>query len=250
MADEAPEGHEAGSAADEAPEGHEAGSAAMSFEEFRNAFYYGEFSDMQFKYLAKMSDHEAAETIATLLRHLGEAFDTGDLGPLREAAYQAQVRAYEPSEPPEPTVDDAVFTPLGTPLAEARLALISAGGVFDVDDDPMGPDGPSQQDSLSLIGDFLRSVPTLSVLPWDIAADRVAVRHPGYDATTAQRDPETVFPLQHLRDLASEGRLGLADEHYGFAGATSQSRLRKEVAPRWAEHMAAREVDAALLVAT
>ncbi len=226
------------------------GPSAMTFEEFRTAFYYGEFADMQFKFLSGMSDREAAETLAMVLHRLGEAFDTGDLGPVRQAAYDAQVRAYTPDEEPEPAVDDAPFAPLGQPLAETRLALISAGGVFPADQDPMGPDGPTQQESLPLILDFLRSAPTLSTIPWDLPEEQVAVRHPGYDATTAQRDLGTVFPLRHLRELADEGRLQLVDEHYGFAGACSQSRLRKEVAPAWAEHMAAREVDAALLVAT
>jgi hypothetical protein len=59
-----------------------------------------------------------------------------------------------------------------------------------------------------------------------------------------------VFPLDHLRDLASEGRVQLADEHYGFTGATSQRRLEKQGAPCWAEHMAARKVDVVFLVAT
>jgi hypothetical protein len=31
----------------------------------------------------------------------------------------------------------------------------------------------------------------------------------------------------------------LADEHYAFTGATSQRRLEKQVAPRWADEVAA-----------
>lgn len=225
-------------------------AAGMTFEEFRQSFYYGDRADLQFKYLARMSDHEAADTIAALLHKLGEAFDTGDIEGVRQLAFEAQVAAYAPAEAPEPEVDDAPFTPLPADLAELRLALISAGGVFVADDDPMGPDGPTQQESLSLIKDFLRGAPTLSRIPVDTPLERLTARHPGYDATTAQRDINTVFPLAHLRDLAAEGRVQLADEHYAFVGATSQTRLRKEDAPRWAEHMAAREVDAVFLVAT
>jgi hypothetical protein len=142
------------------------------------------------------------------------------------------------------------FAPLPRPLADLTLALISAGGVFAIDDDPMGPDGPSQQESLSLIHEFLRGTPTLSTIPVDTPNQHLTARHPGYDARSAQRDPSAVFPLDHLRDLAGEGRVQLADEHYGFTGATSQRRLGKQVAPRWAEHMAAREVDVVFLVAT
>ena len=124
------------------------------------------------------------------------------------------------------------------------------GGVFARDDDPMGPDGPTQAESLSLIHEFLRGTPTLSTIDLDTPAEQLTARHPGYDARTAQRDPDTVFPLSHLRALAAEGRVQLAAEHYAFTGATSQRRLEKQVAPRGAEHMAAREVDVCFLVAT
>ncbi|MEX2548996.1 MAG: glycine/sarcosine/betaine reductase selenoprotein B family protein [Nitriliruptoraceae bacterium] len=232
-------------------EGHDAAeSTPMSMTDFRESFYYGAHADMQFKYLAKLTDEEAADAIASVLATAGEVIDTGDLDALRTRLFELQAAAYRPREIVEPSVDDAPFTPLAGPLSEQRLALISAGGVFDRDDDPMGPDGPTQQEALPLIKEFLRGAPTLSTIGVDTPISRLTARHPGYDARTAQRDPETVFPLSHLRELAEEGRVQLADEHYAFTGATSQRRLEKEVAPRWAEHMAAREVDAVFLVAT
>ena len=114
----------------------------------------------------------------------------------------------------------------------------------------MGPDGPTQQESLPLIKDFLRGTPTLSIIPRDTADNELTARHPGYDARTAQRDPGTVFPLAVLRDLEAEGRVRLAERHYSFTGATSQVRLREQVAPEWAERFQAEGVDACLLVAT
>ena len=222
--------------------------ATAGFGAFRESFYYGDHADMQFKFLAKMTDADAQDLIAHLLAGLGEAFDTGDLGPLRERARASQRAAY--SGDAEPQVDDAPFTSLAGELRDARLLLVSAGGVFRADDDPMGPDGPTQRESLQLIKTFLRGTPTLSAIPVGTTDDRLTARHPGYDATTAQRDPGTVFPLSILRDLADEGRVSLADTHYGFTGATSQARLRKEVAPAWAERFVAEEVDACLLVAT
>jgi hypothetical protein len=220
----------------------------MTFESFRRSFYYGDHADMQFKFLASMGDDEAADALAQVLERLGEAFDTGDLGPVREAVHEAQVDAYAGDD--AATVADAPFTPIGGDLAGRRLALISAGGVFHVDDDPMGPDGPSQEESLSLIKDFLKGPPTLSRIPRDTPDSRLTARHPGYDALTARRDPGTVFPLAVLRDLEGEGRVGLADDHYAFTGATSRGRLRDQAAPAWAERLLAEEVDACLLVAT
>jgi hypothetical protein len=222
----------------------------MTMAAFRESFSYGEHADMQFKYLARLDDEQAADAIAEVLATVGEVVDTGDLEALRAQLFALQVAGYAPSEPVAPTVTGAPFAPLRGPLAEQRLALITAGGVFTRDDDPMGPDGPTQAESLSLIQAFLRGTPTLSTIAVDTPPEQLTARHPGYDARTAQRDPDTVFPLTHLRAVAAEGRVQLADEHYAFTGATSQRRLEKQVAPRWAEHMAAREVDVCFLVAT
>jgi hypothetical protein len=240
---------------DENGENGEDGAAAdpavpMTMAAFRESFSYGEHADMQFKYLARLDDEQAADAIAEVLATVGEVVDTGDLEALRAQLFALQVAGYAPSEPVAPTVTGAPFAPLRGPLAEQRLALITAGGVFTRDDDPMGPDGPTQAESLSLIQAFLRGTPTLSTIAVDTPPEQLTARHPGYDARTAQRDPDTVFPLTHLRAVAAEGRVQLADEHYAFTGATSQRRLEKQVAPRWAEHMAAREVDVCFLVAT
>lgn len=221
---------------------------SMSFESFRKSFYYGDHSDMQAKFLAAMSDEDAAAAVAEVLARLGEAFDTGDLGPVRDAVYAAQVAAY--GEDDAPTVPDAPFTPFAGDLADQRLALISAGGVFRIDDDPMGPDGPSQQESLGLIKEFMRTAPTLSAVPRDCPDSLLTARHSGYDARTAQRDPGTVFPLAVLREVEAAGQVRLASTHYSFTGATSQVRLRERAAPEWTQRLRAEGVDACLLVAT
>lgn len=224
------------------------GGAAMSMKAFRSSFYYGKHADMQFKYLAAMSDAGASDAVALVLDRLGEALDTGDLGPVRDAVHATQVAAYAGDA--TPTVEDAPFARLGGPLPDLRLALVSAGGVFRRDDDPMGPDGPSQQESLSMIKEFLRSPAVLSEIPRDTPDAALTARHPGYDALSAQRDPGSVFPLDVLRELEAEGRVRLADTHFSFTGATSQGRLRDQLAPAWAERFIADEVDACLLVAT
>lgn len=220
----------------------------MAFEDFRRSFYYGEHADMQFKFLASMPDDEAAAALARLLSRLGDALDTGELAPVREVVHAAQRSAYAGDE--TPTVSEAPFTPVTGDLTGRRLAVISAGGVFRADDDPMGPEGPTQQESLALIKDFLRGSPTLSRIPKGTTDAQLTARHPGYDALTAQRDPGTVFPLAVLRDLEADGRVTLAEDHYGFTGATSQGRLRDHAAPAWAERLLAERVGACLLVAT
>jgi hypothetical protein len=222
----------------------------LSVESFRRSFYYGSRADMQFKFLDSMTDEAAADAIADILRCVGQAVDTGDWGTVRDAAYAAQVAGYTPRGPVEPEFDDTPFTPLPRDLAEVPLALVSAGGVFRRDEDPMGPDGPSQAEVLGQIKEFLRGTPELTTIPVDTPTAALTARHPGYDATTPQRDPGTVFPLEHLRDLADEGRVTLTPTHYTFVGATSQVRLRERVAAAWAADLHAAGVGAALLVAT
>jgi len=103
-----------------------------------------------------------------------------------------------------------------------------------VDDDPMGTNGPTQQESLPLIKDFLRSAPMLSVIPRDTMDDQLTARHPGYDARTAQRDPNTVFPLSVLRGPEAEGRVRLTDAHYTSPAPPRRRSSVSKVAPEWA----------------
>ncbi len=113
----------------------EGGSADLSFEAFHRSFSYGDHADMQFKYLARMSDEATADATAAVLAAVGETLDTGDLDALREVVYRAQVGGYLPAEPVTPTTE-IPFSSLPGPLAGLTLALVSAGGVHVADDDP------------------------------------------------------------------------------------------------------------------
>jgi len=223
----------------------------LSFAAFRQMFHYAEHPNMQFKFLKHFDDEAGAAAIASIFTAVAETLDTGDLNLLHRTVQRAQADASHIPRPDEPpALEDIPFVPLTKPLAEVNVELLSAGGVFVKGDDPMGPNGPTQEESLPLITEFLRGIPTLSLIPKDTPDNAVTARHPGYDALTAQRDPATVFPLSTLRQLNEDGVCGIADTHRSFTGATSYSRLKKEVAPQWAADYVAREVDAVLLVAT
>jgi hypothetical protein len=89
----------------------------------------------------------------------------------------------------------------------------------------------------------------LSAIPADTPADRLCVRHGGYPIASVTKDHQVVLPLGHLRALADDGTIGeLAPTAYSFVGATSQARLRRDVAPAWAEQLNDDGVDAVLLV--
>jgi len=225
-----------------------------TFEEFRQSFNYGSRPDQLFKVLGgrNLSDSDVEEFFRGLLERLGDAFDTGDYEAVREYCFQWQVKGYAPREgtAPQFQYDTAPWTPLAKPLNQVRLALISTGGVFVEGHDPLGPNGPTQQEAVLHIQTFLRGDPALATIPRTTPGQLLRVRHPGYDIRGALRDHNVVFPIDHLKALEAEGVIGkLADEAFSFVGATSQIRLLNQHAPRWAEHLKEQGVDAALLVA-
>ncbi len=42
----------------------------MTFEDFRQAFFYGRHADLQFEFLARMNDESAADAVAAVLARL------------------------------------------------------------------------------------------------------------------------------------------------------------------------------------
>ncbi|MCH7745343.1 MAG: hypothetical protein IIC84_04635 [Chloroflexi bacterium] len=224
-----------------------------TMEEFRGSFNYGSRNDLLFKFLGSrgITDQDAGEFFRGLLEHLGNAFDSGDYDKVMEHCFQWQVHGYTPQEGAKPTFeyDSTPWTPLTKPLSECRLALISAGGLFVDGDDPMGENGPTQEEAILRIGEFLRELPVLSAIPRDIERENLRVRHPGYDIRGTLADYNVVFPIDRLKEFEAEGVLGeLAEENYSFVGASSQKRLLAEAAPEWAKQLNEKHIDAVMLV--
>ena len=222
--------------------------------EFRKSFSYGSRTDLLFKFLgsAAVDDQEAAEFFRGLLERLGDAFDTGDFDQVLEHSVRSQVLGYTPKEGTKAIFqyETSPWAQLSKPLSESRVALISAGGLYVEGSDPMGPDGSTQEEAVSRIQESLRMAPVLSAIALDTPADRIRVRHPGYDIRGAVRDYNVVFPIDRLKELAAEGAIGeLSEVNYSFVGASSQKRFLAEGAPGWGEHLKSTGVDAVLLVA-
>jgi len=220
-----------------------------SFEEFKKSFAYGSRTDLNFKFLEILSDQDAAQFFQYLLWKLGDAFDDGRLDQIVAHVYEWQVRAYAGAG--KRTYPDGPFAPMRKPVSESRLALITSSGHFvDGDDpEPFGVKNMTQQEATNRIADFIRLEPRLSSIPVDTPAEKLMVRHGGYDIRAAQKDPNVVFPLSILLDLASHGRIGeLAPEAYSFVGACSQRQLLRELGPQWVKMLKDHRVDAALLV--
>ena len=87
-------------------------------------------------------------------------------------------------------------------------------------------------------------------IPADTPTSELRATHFAYDLTDVRSDPNSVFPLETLRNLAAEGRIGeLGANAYAFMGGIYSARLvRERLAPAIAERLQKDEVEAALLV--
>jgi D-proline reductase (dithiol) PrdB len=220
-----------------------------TFAQFADSFAYGSRTDLNFKYLARLPPEEAARFFQELLWKVAAAYDDGNFERVMHHLYAWQVRGYAAVK--GWTYEDGPFTPLGKPLAQARLALLTSSGHFVAEDDPrpFGIENMTQEEAMARIDDFLRTDPQLSEIPVDTPKEQLRVRHGGYDIRSALADPNVVFPLEHLRDLQGEGSIGdLALMAYSFVGACAQTPLVKRVAPRWVEILRQQQIDAVLLV--
>ena len=127
--------------------------------------------------------------------------------------------------------DDAPWTPLAKPVRDCRLALISSGGFYTRDQPP-----------------FQENDGSYRLIPSDTDLGQLRIYHHGYRDDDADRDPNCVFPLDRLRELAAAGVIGsLAESAVSFVTFYS-ARRDVERAGRIAAELRRMEVDAALCV--
>ena len=130
------------------------------------------------------------------------------------------------------TYDDTPALP-GKTLAERRVAIISTAGLHKRGDRPFRPGDGSYR-----------------VIPAETAANELVMSHisVNFDRTGFQQDLNTAFPIDRLRELVADGRVGsMATVHYSFMGAFPPAAAEPH-----ARHLAgllkADKVDAVLLV--
>ena len=171
---------------------------AESFEEFKKSFAYGSRADLNFKFLAGLSDDDAARFLQELLWKLGDSIDDGNIDGLLDHVYEWQIRGYAGGGSRE--YDDAPFAPLHRPVTELRLALLTSSGHYVSGDDPepFGIKNMTQEEAIDRIGECLASVPQLSATPVNTPKERLRVCHGGYDIRGALADPNVAFPIEIL----------------------------------------------------
>ncbi len=137
------------------------------------------------------------------------------------------------------TLDPVPFAKPRRPLREARIALVTSGGVYAPGQEPFDEEKKG--------GDV-----SFRVIPRDadVATLGIAHRSDAFDQTGFRADRNLGLPLDRLREMESAGVIGsLAPRALSFMGSISApGRLVKETAPEAAALLQADDVDVALLV--
>ncbi len=223
--------------------------AEETFKQFKDSFFYGRRTDLNFKFLAHLTESQAGRFFQELFKAVSKAVDSGETGQLKDLIIHWQTEAYAHQE--NFAYQDMPFTSLAKPLDQSRVVLLTSSGHFVTGDDPrpLGMEQMTQEQAVALIFKALKEKPVLSIIPKETRPEDLRVRHGGYDISAARADHNVVFPLQILRQLEDRGEIGqLAPRAYSFVGACSQKRLIKEALPEWIAELQSQKCDAALLV--
>ena len=132
-----------------------------------------------------------------------------------------------------PQFDSPVFTPLGKPLAEARVAIVTSAALHRPD-----------QDRFSPVDTSFRAL--------DRADRDLVLGHwsPNFDHSGFQIDLNVVYPIDRLEEMAAEGVIGdVAPRHFAFAGNQPEtvSEVRLDTGPACAAELLADAVDVVVL---
>lgn len=125
------------------------------------------------------------------------------------------------------------WTPVRKPGAESVIALVTTAGVHLKSQEPFDMEDPD--------GD-----PSFRRIPTDTPRADLTITHKYYDHSAADRDINVVLPLDRMRELLAEKRIGgIAPFAYGFMGhidgphlTTLMERTGPEVARRLKEDRA------------
>lgn len=124
------------------------------------------------------------------------------------------------------------FTPLRTRLEEAIICIVSTAGVRMKSDRPFEVEGDT----------------TYRVIDGAAAAADLAYDDAHYDHACADRDLNCIFPIDRLRELGVEKRIGgLTERHFSMGFSSGLRELRETTIPRLTREVDRARPDAVLL---
>jgi D-proline reductase (dithiol) PrdB len=127
------------------------------------------------------------------------------------------------------------YTPVTQKLNELTVALVSSSGAYAEGQPPFGDDSDN----------------SYRVIPGETPASGIRFQHGHYDESEARKDPNVIFPLALLHDLAQEGFIRrVGNKNVGFRGfSTDLKDMYERVCPEIAAEIERSQADAVLLTA-
>ncbi len=107
------------------------------------------------------------------------------------------------TEYPMPVFDRVTPRPAVKDLSKAKIAIVTSGGIV-----PFGNPDHIAASSAQNFGEYDISGVN------DLKKGEYQTAHGGYDQTYANQDPDRVLPVDVLRDLVKEGKIGSLYEHF------------------------------------
>lgn len=128
------------------------------------------------------------------------------------------------------------FTPFERPLDQTVVGLVGAVGVYGRDQEPFPTVDPGAIDYRALAA--------------DTPLQDLVIAHQHYDHTDADRDPNIVFPLETLRELAADGTIAKpADRHFSYGFTTRLRELYEVTFPQLVRDIERSGADAVIVTA-
>lgn len=125
-------------------------------------------------------------------------------------------------------------------LSEARIAIVTSGGIV-----PKGNPDHIESSSASKYGKY-----DISELD-DLTGETHETAHGGHDPVYANEDPDRVIPVDVLRDMEKEGKIGkLHDYFYSTVGNGTAVASSKQYAEEFAQELVEAGVDGVILTST
>ena len=144
------------------------------------------------------------------------------------------------TEFPMPSFDRVAPNPAVKDMAHATVALCTSGGIV-----PLGNPDHIESSSASHYGEYdIEGV-------MDLTADKWATAHGGYDPVYANEDPDRVLPVDVLREMEKEGRIGKLHRYfYTTVGNGTAVASAKAFAEEFSKELKNDGVDAVILTST
>lgn len=128
------------------------------------------------------------------------------------------------------------YTPFEKDLATATVTLVSATGVYGAGQEAFPVADP---------GDV-----TYRIIEAGTESSALRIAHHHYDHSEADADPNIVFPIDTLRELAAEGVIGAVnDKHYSYGFTTRLKELYETTFPEIADKVERSKTKLVLLTA-